>query len=211
VKKFVQKFYQLFDDNKEMEVDEDDDPDDIAEIFKIDGNLFDYETPLCKAFNDFNYLLKIDTDLFTFDIKGIRTYEEYELNNTMTRDLEEPWMQYGLSLGVGIKRLHDDLKVTTAQYKDAKSLFAAIKTRFGGNEATKKTQKTLLKQMYENFSPVTIKEKAQKKNDIKERSMLLMAFPNEHVMTFNQYKDAKSLFAAIETRFGGNEAIKKTQ
>nr|GFB09267.1 hypothetical protein [Tanacetum cinerariifolium] len=37
-------------------------------------------------------------------------------------------------------------------YKDAKSLFAAIETRFGGNEATKKTQKTLLKQMYENFS-----------------------------------------------------------
>nr|GFA08883.1 hypothetical protein [Tanacetum cinerariifolium] len=37
-------------------------------------------------------------------------------------------------------------------YKDAKTLFAAIQIRFGGNEATKKTQKTLLKQMYENFS-----------------------------------------------------------
>ncbi|GJV72797.1 hypothetical protein Tco_1492792 [Tanacetum coccineum] len=38
--------------------------------------------------------------------------------------------------------------------KDQKSqtLFAAIQTRFGGNEATKKTQKTLLKQMYENSS-----------------------------------------------------------
>ncbi|GJR28085.1 ribonuclease H-like domain-containing protein [Tanacetum coccineum] len=31
-------------------------------------------------------------------------------------------------------------------------LFEAIKARFGGNEATKKTQKTLLKQMYETFS-----------------------------------------------------------
>ncbi|GKB92027.1 hypothetical protein Tco_0964299, partial [Tanacetum coccineum] len=31
-------------------------------------------------------------------------------------------------------------------YKDAKTLFAAIQTRFGANEATKKTQKTLLKQ-----------------------------------------------------------------
>ncbi|GKC12652.1 ribonuclease H-like domain-containing protein, partial [Tanacetum coccineum] len=37
-------------------------------------------------------------------------------------------------------------------YKDSKTLFTAIQTRFGGNEATKKTQKTLLKQMYENFS-----------------------------------------------------------
>ncbi|GKD71136.1 hypothetical protein Tco_1325226, partial [Tanacetum coccineum] len=72
-----------------------DDPDNIAEIFKIEGNLFDYETPLCKAFNNFNYLLKINTDLFTFDIQGIRTYEEYELNNSVTRDLKEPWLDNG--------------------------------------------------------------------------------------------------------------------
>ncbi|GKE64273.1 hypothetical protein Tco_1518434 [Tanacetum coccineum] len=45
--------------------------------------------------------------------------------------------------------------------------------------------------------PVTTEEKAQKKNDVKARSMLLMALPNEHQLTFNQYKDAKTLFAAI--------------
>ncbi|GJS32656.1 hypothetical protein Tco_0531038, partial [Tanacetum coccineum] len=95
VENFVQKFYQLFDDNKEMEFDEDVDPDDIAKIFKIDDNLFDYEIPLCKAFNDFNYLLKINMDLFTFDIQGIGTYVEYELKNTMTRDLKEPWLDNG--------------------------------------------------------------------------------------------------------------------
>nr|GEY17128.1 ribonuclease H-like domain-containing protein [Tanacetum cinerariifolium] len=59
--------------------------------------------------------------------------------------------------------------------------------------------------------PVTIEENAKKKNDVKARSMLLMALSNEHLMTFNQYKDAKTLFATIETRFGGNEATKKTQ
>nr|GEU34181.1 ribonuclease H-like domain-containing protein [Tanacetum cinerariifolium] len=59
--------------------------------------------------------------------------------------------------------------------------------------------------------PVTTEEKAQKKNDVKARSMLLMALSNEHLMTFNRYKDAKSLFSTIETRFGGNEATKKTQ
>ncbi|GJS84170.1 hypothetical protein Tco_0750711 [Tanacetum coccineum] len=58
--------------------------------------------------------------------------------------------------------------------------------------------------------PVTTKENVQKKNDVKAGSMLLMALPNEHLMTFNQYKDAKTLFAAIQTRFGSNEAIKKT-
>ncbi|GJY74433.1 hypothetical protein Tco_0478864 [Tanacetum coccineum] len=30
-------------------------------------------------------------DMFTFDIQGVKTYEEYELNNNMTRDLEEPY------------------------------------------------------------------------------------------------------------------------
>ncbi|GKC47414.1 hypothetical protein Tco_1065136, partial [Tanacetum coccineum] len=51
--------------------------------------------------------------------------------------------------------------------------------------------------------PVTVDEKNQKKNDVKARSMLLTALPNEHLLTFNQYKDAKTLFAAIQTRFGG--------
>nr|GEY74435.1 ribonuclease H-like domain-containing protein [Tanacetum cinerariifolium] len=42
------------------------------------------------------------------------------------------------------------------QYKDAKTLFEAIQARFGGNDPTKKTQRTLLKQMYENFNaPIT--------------------------------------------------------
>nr|GEU33831.1 hypothetical protein [Tanacetum cinerariifolium] len=57
--------------------------------------------------------------------------------------------------------------------------------------------------------PVTADEKIQKKNDVKARSMLLMALLNEHLMTFNQYKDATSLFDAITTRFGGNDATKR--
>ncbi|GKA35024.1 hypothetical protein Tco_0721515 [Tanacetum coccineum] len=61
------------------------------------------------------------------------------------------------------------------------------------------------------LGPVTADEKTQKKNDVKKRIMLLMAFPNEHLLTFNQYKDAKTLFATIQTRFGGNDATKKTQ
>ncbi|GKD73164.1 ribonuclease H-like domain-containing protein [Tanacetum coccineum] len=59
--------------------------------------------------------------------------------------------------------------------------------------------------------PVTAEEKTNKKNDVKARSFLLMALPNEHQLTFSQYIDAKTMFAAIETRFGGNEATKKTQ
>ncbi|GKC57132.1 ribonuclease H-like domain-containing protein [Tanacetum coccineum] len=36
--------------------------------------------------------------------------------------------------------------------KDAKSLLQAVKKRFGGNAATKKTKRNLLKQQYENFT-----------------------------------------------------------
>ncbi|GJZ04008.1 hypothetical protein Tco_0537283, partial [Tanacetum coccineum] len=61
------------------------------------------------------------------------------------------------------------------------------------------------------FIPVTAEEKTNKKNDVKARSLLLMALPNEHQLTFSQYPDAKSMFAAIKTRFGGNAATKKTQ
>nr|GEY47951.1 hypothetical protein [Tanacetum cinerariifolium] len=49
---------------------------------------------------------------------------------------------------------------------------------------------------------VTTEEKAHKKNDVKARSMLLMALPNEHLLTFSQYKEAKTLFEAIQARFG---------
>ncbi|GJY85322.1 hypothetical protein Tco_0499348, partial [Tanacetum coccineum] len=43
-------------------------------------------------------------------------------------------------------------QLTFNQYVDAQSMFVAIKARIGGNEATKKTQKALLKQQYENFN-----------------------------------------------------------
>ncbi|GKA29583.1 putative ribonuclease H-like domain-containing protein [Tanacetum coccineum] len=59
--------------------------------------------------------------------------------------------------------------------------------------------------------PTTIKEKAQRRAELKARSTLLMALPNEHQLKFNTYKDAKSLMQAIENRFGGNTATKKTQ
>ncbi|GKB88873.1 hypothetical protein Tco_0961145, partial [Tanacetum coccineum] len=38
-----------------------DSEDDVAEVFRIDTNIFDYETPLCLAFNEFNHLLKEPT------------------------------------------------------------------------------------------------------------------------------------------------------
>ncbi|GJW39458.1 hypothetical protein Tco_0065303 [Tanacetum coccineum] len=61
------------------------------------------------------------------------------------------------------------------------------------------------------FIHVTAEEKTNKKNDVKAKSLLLIALPNEHQLTFSQYPDAKTMFAAIKIRFGGNAATKKTQ
>ncbi|GJT51260.1 ribonuclease H-like domain-containing protein [Tanacetum coccineum] len=53
---------------------------------------------------------------------------------------------------------------------------------------------------------VTAKQKILKKNDLKARSILMMTLPSEHLLTFNKNKDAKSLFEAIEARFGGHSS-----
>ncbi|GJT42360.1 hypothetical protein Tco_0951075 [Tanacetum coccineum] len=59
--------------------------------------------------------------------------------------------------------------------------------------------------------PTSVEEKAQRRAELKARSTLLMALTNEHQLKFNSYKDAKTLMQAIENRFGGNTATKKTQ
>ncbi|GJX39529.1 hypothetical protein Tco_0252832 [Tanacetum coccineum] len=66
-------------------------------IFKIEDGLFNFDTPLCIAFKEFNHLLKIDPDLFAYDIQVIKTYEEYkqELNNDKAQGLDEQWSNNG--------------------------------------------------------------------------------------------------------------------
>ncbi|GKG15218.1 hypothetical protein Tco_0354818, partial [Tanacetum coccineum] len=61
------------------------------------------------------------------------------------------------------------------------------------------------------IAPSTGEEKAQRRLDLKARSTLLMGIPNEHQLKFNSVKDDKSLLQAVEKRFGGNAATKKTQ
>ncbi|GKF54629.1 hypothetical protein Tco_0164969, partial [Tanacetum coccineum] len=56
------------------------------------------------------------------------------------------------------------------------------------------------------IAPVTAKEKAQRRLELKAISTLLMGILNEHQLKFNSIKDAKSLLHAIKKRFGGNAA-----
>ncbi|GKD82750.1 hypothetical protein Tco_1349589 [Tanacetum coccineum] len=60
-------------------------------------------------------------------------------------------------------------------------------------------------------SITTAEEKAQRRLEAKARSTLMMGILNKHQLKFNSIKDAKKLMEAVEKRFGGNEATKKTQ
>nr|GEX36529.1 hypothetical protein [Tanacetum cinerariifolium] len=51
----------------------------------------------------------------------------------------------------------------------------------------------------------------QWKNDVKARTTLLLALPDEHQLRFSKYETVKELWEAILKTFGGNEATKKTK
>ncbi|GJW24040.1 hypothetical protein Tco_0037851 [Tanacetum coccineum] len=57
----------------------------------------------------------------------------------------------------------------------------------------------------------TAEEKDQRILEVKARSTLMMGIPDEHQLKFNSIKDAKKLLEAVEKRFGGNAATRKTQ
>ncbi|GJV92511.1 hypothetical protein Tco_1540324 [Tanacetum coccineum] len=79
-----------------------DDMDEVAEVFRINTDLFDFETPMYKEFKEFNYLLQINPDLLTKDIEGFKTYEDYkndwiyEWNKDVPWVDEKPWTNAGV-------------------------------------------------------------------------------------------------------------------
>ncbi|GJR25192.1 ribonuclease H-like domain-containing protein [Tanacetum coccineum] len=58
---------------------------------------------------------------------------------------------------------------------------------------------------------VTAKDMQKRRNDVKARTTLLLALPDEHQLRFSKYETAKELWEAILRTFGGNEATKKTK
>ncbi|GJZ34079.1 hypothetical protein Tco_0579515 [Tanacetum coccineum] len=86
--------YWIRGDDKVELTDEEssDNEDEVAEFFRIDTNLFNFETPMCKAFKEFNYILQIDPDLLTKDIDGFKTYEDYKNDWTYEWNKDIPWV-----------------------------------------------------------------------------------------------------------------------
>ncbi|GJT24130.1 hypothetical protein Tco_0894067 [Tanacetum coccineum] len=82
------------------------DENEIAKIFRIKTDIFDFKMPLCKSFKEFNYLLKIDTDLLTDDIPGFKTYEEFK--NEWIDDFHELDYEFRIKLEEYWWRMNDD-------------------------------------------------------------------------------------------------------
>ncbi|GKF84859.1 hypothetical protein Tco_0249757, partial [Tanacetum coccineum] len=59
--------------------------------------------------------------------------------------------------------------------------------------------------------PKAAEQKLARKNELKVKSTLLLAFPGEHLLKFHGIKDAKTLWEAIKASFGGNKESKKMQ
>ncbi|GJX95953.1 hypothetical protein Tco_0351751 [Tanacetum coccineum] len=53
--------------------------------------------------------------------------------------------------------------------------------------------------------------KTTKRNQERVKSILLLAIPDEYILKFHNVPDAKSLWDAIKSRFGGNDESKKMQ
>ncbi|GJS56805.1 putative ribonuclease H-like domain-containing protein [Tanacetum coccineum] len=61
------------------------------------------------------------------------------------------------------------------------------------------------------FLPKLLEQKLARKNELKAKSTLLLAIPDEHLLKFHRIKDAKTLWEAIKARFRGNKESKKMQ
>ncbi|GJR28699.1 hypothetical protein Tco_1104931 [Tanacetum coccineum] len=89
------------DEISDLEETDHNDEQEIGEISRIETNLFDYETPLCEKFKEFNYLLKIDPNVLTKDIEGLTTYDEYKDDWIYEWNENVPWVHKKLWTDTG--------------------------------------------------------------------------------------------------------------
>ncbi|GJU77625.1 hypothetical protein Tco_1274695 [Tanacetum coccineum] len=59
--------------------------------------------------------------------------------------------------------------------------------------------------------PRTAEETLARERERKARTILLMALPEDHLAKFHKMTDAKDMWEAIKSRFGGNDEYKKMQ
>ncbi|GJT37183.1 hypothetical protein Tco_0937048 [Tanacetum coccineum] len=177
--------------------------------------------------------LDIQKNHYPLDFRN-RRGDEARIKNT--KDILNP-LNFQLRFYVGIKSLLDAVWITGAHvFVNAAQMDLVLLMNFKENMliTTASTKLLLLDKLMllrleviENgvtlpktttvegvviVMPITTaKENAQRRLEVKARSTLMMGILNEHMLKFNSIKDAKKLLEAVEKRFGGNAATKKTQ
>nr|GEY91309.1 ribonuclease H-like domain-containing protein [Tanacetum cinerariifolium] len=92
-------------------------------------------------------ILNGDSPPLTRFVKGVETpYPPTTVDEKLARKNELK------ARGTLLMALPNEHQLKFNSYKNAKSLMEAIEKRFGSNKESKKVQKTLLKQQYENFN-----------------------------------------------------------
>nr|GEX25399.1 hypothetical protein [Tanacetum cinerariifolium] len=106
-----------------------DDEAEVAKIFRIETNVFDFETPLCWAFKEFNYLLKLARTLHNWKhtlLPRFRMVRSFEGWKTQKRRFKNKAIMDGMidkddeSSNEGWKRW-DDFEITNHNNEESKN------------------------------------------------------------------------------------------
>ncbi|GKA96223.1 putative ribonuclease H-like domain-containing protein [Tanacetum coccineum] len=199
-----------------------DDEDEVAEIFRIDNNTHeDYKDDWIYEWNEDvpwvhekpltdDGVWKEPTPVHNGNYAkwfGInKWYQSFALRNFDLEDMELESTNSGPTAKLPILKLgeYEMWVIRIKQYFQIQdyALWEVIENGDSWVSVSQTSQENGIT-VTKMSTPATAEEKTNKKNDVKARGLLLMALPNEHQLTFSQYPDAKSMFAAIETRFGG--------
>ncbi|GJY62405.1 hypothetical protein Tco_0463062 [Tanacetum coccineum] len=75
----------------------------------------------------------------------------------------------------------------------------------------KKVSQPIQMDIIKGFAPKTVEEILARERERKARTTLLMAIPEDLLSKFHNMTDAKEMWDAIKSRFGGNDESKKMQ
>ncbi|GJV48807.1 ribonuclease H-like domain-containing protein [Tanacetum coccineum] len=118
----------------------------------VDESLMVEDKSLVKLVDE---TLKLDEEQFEFSMRMEQylTHTDYALWEViMNGDAPTVASASAEAKSTLLLAIPDEHLLKFHGIKDAKTLWEAIKTRFGGNKESKKMQKTILKQQYENFT-----------------------------------------------------------
>ncbi|GKB47316.1 reverse transcriptase domain-containing protein, partial [Tanacetum coccineum] len=110
----------------------------------------------------------------------------------------------------GIKSLRED-RDNLKDFRQISNLEAMLKEFLNGNIKVRCESTKGKDGVYRVLPSTTQEEQFADEKERKARTLLLMAVPKDHLRRFHGMDDAKEIWAAIKTRFGGNANSKKMQ